>query len=113
MIEAEDEKRKKVLEGKYRLDLQAIDVIIATQQSPQEDFSWDDDPDEPTVKAAPSADTMPNPSHAPPNPQTKKATMSTSPRDSEESYDLVSDQGAKAPNVNKALPAEDEDSDWE
>ena len=39
-------------------------------------------------------------------------SASTSPRDSEESYDLVSDQGTKG---IKAAPAieDEEDSDWE
>ncbi len=40
------------------------------------------------------------------------ASASTSPRDSEESYDLVSDQGARA--VRAAPSTEDEEySDWE
>jgi len=46
------------------------------------------------------------------------ASSSTSPRESEESYDLVSDQGAKPPaKPAAAAPAaandDDEDSDWE
>ena len=39
-------------------------------------------------------------------------SASTSPRDSEESYDLVSDQG-KGAKAAPASSADDEDSDWE
>ena len=50
---------------------------------------------------------------APIKPKSKlAASTSTSPRDSEESYDLVSDQGGKG--AKQAAPSQDdEDSDWE
>ncbi|EIW73181.1 hypothetical protein TREMEDRAFT_59343 [Tremella mesenterica DSM 1558] len=122
MIEAEDEKRKKLLQA---------------SQQVQEDFSWDDETDETPPSSAPLAQSTstlkPHPSpkknlHSTqtedlptPKPQlsttipahvqvsVKSGTSTqTSPRDSEESYDLVSDQGQKP-----KPPVEDEESDWE
>lgn len=118
MIEAEEERRKALLQ--------------ASQQAVQDDFSWDDDaeaevpplaqstttlqPAQPTepigesnTPKADSTERLPQPM-LPPAPPSKAGTntsTSTSPRDSEESYDLVSDQ------KRSAAPTEDDDSDWE
>lgn len=80
-----------------------IPLTSASQQAQQDDFSWDDEPEE-----------TPAPKSAVPAKVT--ASSSTSPRDSEESYDLVSDQGVKPqakPAAAAATANDDEDSDWE
>ncbi|KAK8844648.1 hypothetical protein IAR55_006495 [Kwoniella newhampshirensis] len=115
MIEAEEKKRKLLLQ--------------ATQQDQQDDFDWDDEPDDSTspntvsIESAVSTgpETTPkieNDGRLPSSesdtvakPAASTTSASTSPRDSEESYDLVSDQGAKA--VKTAPPPDDDDSDWE
>lgn len=73
-------------------------LIVATHQQ-ADDFSWDDE-----EEAEKPAKVEPSPS-APAKPA---ASTATSPRDSEESYDVVSDGKATAKVAN-----DDEDSDWE
>jgi len=134
MIEAEEEKRKAVVEGKFLILPHHVSAdVSASQQGAEEDFSWDDevDPDtpvNPAVASAPkSSSDMPVPNSSAdattpkasasrqiPNQPTvavparvATSTSSTSPRDSEESYDLVSDQ------KKSAAPTDDDDSDWE
>ncbi|ORX34955.1 hypothetical protein BD324DRAFT_593306 [Kockovaella imperatae] len=137
MIEAEDEKRKKVLE--------------ASQEAQQEDFNWDDEddasPSSPVGASAGEANPRsstttlrppasneseqnkeadqalttpkaPSETQVPKHAGVTGASTSTSPRDSEESYDLVSDQGGKGGKgaSKPAAPSQqddDEDSDWE
>ncbi|KAK4687812.1 hypothetical protein P7C73_g2302, partial [Tremellales sp. Uapishka_1] len=114
MIEAEEEKRKLLLQ--------------ATTQSQPDDFSWDDEEEpsaSPTSNPLSQSTTTLHPSPdvgkaSPPTviavPPTTPATTSTStsPRESEESYDLVSDQGKKRGAVKEEKKEEDdEDSDWE
>lgn len=103
--------------------------MSATAQEVQDDFSWDDEPEDspathqtrevqpapgPAVEAKKNTDTVVK---RPTNPT--NVSTATSPRDSEESYDVVSDQGVKelARKEEKTKPAstedEDEDSDWE
>ncbi|WVQ73991.1 hypothetical protein IAR50_003572 [Cryptococcus sp. DSM 104548] len=111
MIEAEEQKRKLILQ--------------ATQhQETTDDFNWDDEEEPtPTQSAAPadpaSSSVTPKPStdgklpSAAPGPVKSVASVATSPRDSEESYDIVSDQAVKTKPVAPVEPEEDEDSDWE
>jgi hypothetical protein len=136
MIEAEEEKRKRVLEGEltwssvYEAD--SLTTLVATETVQQDDFSWDDEPEEttppagppklassevatPKIAQGPSADVALAPTPSSPAlvapPVVKSLTSaSTSPRDSEESYDLVSDQGK---GVKASTTEDDEDSDWE
>ena len=134
MIEAEEEKRKAVLEGQLiGAQMETLANLPASQQGTEEDFSWDDDVEQDTAPSAAvsapavsttdlpvptsSADaTTPKasasgkiPSQSTVAVPTKIATStsSASPRDSEESYDLVSDQ------KKSAAPTDDDDSDWE
>lgn len=134
MIEAEEEKRKAVLEGQLiGPQRETLANLPASQQGTEEDFSWDDDVEQDTAPSAAvtapavsttglpvptsSADaTTPKasasgkiPSQSTVAVPTKIATStsSASPRDSEESYDLVSDQ------KKSAAPTDDDDSDWE
>ncbi|WVQ82631.1 hypothetical protein IAT38_004763 [Cryptococcus sp. DSM 104549] len=114
MIETEDKKRKLLLQ--------------ATQQEQSEEFNWDDEPEESMVPSKADSDnavtvvpastpteTTPRAGTdgklPPPAPKLKNiSSVATSPRDSEESYDLVSDQSTKA----KTAPlVDDDDSDWE
>ena len=124
-------------------------IPLASQQAAQDDFSWDDEAEEPSPIAplAQSTTTLRSDSETPEaqtaagseteakaGPPTPKAqttvkvpsapapapaakvggSASTSPRDSEESYDLVSDQGQRGSKVaTPAVGTEDEDSDWE
>jgi hypothetical protein len=111
-----------------------ISSQTASQQGAEEDFSWDDEADTestppsataekpaspekasaPTTSAATDALT-PKPAAAEKLPSQPAVTnlsksnnsTSTSPRDSEESYDLVSDQ------KKSAAQTDDDDSDWE
>nr|XP_019048560.1 hypothetical protein I302_02332 [Kwoniella bestiolae CBS 10118]OCF27490.1 hypothetical protein I302_02332 [Kwoniella bestiolae CBS 10118] len=112
MIEGEEKKRKALLQA-------------TTQEEETDDFNWDDEPETesaPTT-AAPSgtAEVTPKIENDGKLPSTlpKSATStSTSPRDSEESYDVVSDQGKKPvvpASTTAAAPVneDDEDSDWE
>jgi hypothetical protein len=97
-------------------------TYAATQHHANDDFSWDDDPEEtdPDTKIVPNAqsveDTPLRPANTVQEGQStphKVVSTSTSPRDSEESYDVVSDQG---PKTVKPVPQggdDDEDSDWE
>jgi len=134
MIEAEEEKRKAVLEGQL-VDAYtwALADIPASQQGTEEDFSWDDEveqdpsPGAPVTAPAVSTTDLPVPTSTA-DATTPKAsasekvpsqttvavptkiatsTSSASPRDSEESYDLVSDQ------KKSAAQTDDDDSDWE
>ena len=114
-IEAEERKRKLLLQG--RLSGTSGADTSATQEQP-EDFNWDDeeDPTSPTVAKPAAAERKPkvetdekaSPAQQP-QPKAVATSTSTSPRDSEESYDLVSDQGKE----KAAPPADDDDSDWE
>jgi beta-galactosidase GanA len=134
MIEAEEEKRKAVVEGQLiGAHIRSLADIPASQQGTEEDFSWDDeveqDPvpgaavtapavsttdlpvptstaDATTPKAGASEKIPSQPAVAGPS-KIATSTSSTSPRDSEESYDLVSDQ------KKSAAPTDDDDSDWE
>jgi hypothetical protein len=109
--------------------------MAASQQGTEEDFSWDDemeqdstastDANTPAVDKSPipptstiivdattpkatSSDKMPSqPAVALPSKKTSSTSTSTSPRVSEESYDLVSDQ------KKSAAQTDDDDSDWE
>ncbi|ODO06448.1 hypothetical protein L198_01680 [Cryptococcus wingfieldii CBS 7118] len=118
MIEAEEQKRKLILQA-------------TQQQEANDDFNWDDEEDStPSVAApapsttAPAADTVSSsatpkastdgklPSSAP-GPVKSVTSVATSPRDSEESYDIVSDQAVKAKPAPPVETEDDEDSDWE
>ncbi|OCF33165.1 hypothetical protein I317_02372 [Kwoniella heveanensis CBS 569] len=148
MIEAEEQKRKALLQA-------------TTQEEDTDDFNWDDeeDPTSPTT-AKPSTTTLiasaPLTQESTPKVESDgklasavatpavvaaiSASASTSPRDSEESYDVVSDQGqtqaqtartsasvpaaaaaaataTATPAASKSTPApaaaDDDDSDWE
>jgi len=134
MIEAEEEKRKAVLEGQLiGAQTWALADIPASQQGPEEDFSWDDEveqepaPSAPVTAPAVSTTDLPVPTSTAdattPKASTSEkipsqttvavptkiatSTSSASPRDSEESYDLVSDQ------KKSAAQTDDDDSDWE
>ncbi|XAO27874.1 hypothetical protein I312_106738 [Cryptococcus bacillisporus CA1280] len=92
MIEDEEQKRKLLLQS--------------SQQDQADDFNWDDEPEETTPLGERQA------SHDIDTPKVKLAALdSSSPQDSEESYDLVSDQGGKT--IRAAPPVGDDDSDWE
>ncbi|WWD22804.1 hypothetical protein CI109_107298 [Kwoniella shandongensis] len=109
MIEAEEQKRKLLLQGKL---------------DQPDDFNWDDEPEE-SVPAASHVSTgtettpkIENDGKLPPTDSapvskliTSATSTATSPRDSEESYDVVSDQGTKS--TPAAPSADDDDSDWE
>ncbi|ORY22964.1 hypothetical protein BCR39DRAFT_550279 [Naematelia encephala] len=97
MIEAEEERRKLLFD--------------TSRQTQADDFSWDDEAEEVPQGMDSSTPKVSEESKMPVALAVKPdASTSTSPRDSEESYDLVSDQGVK----NKAPPpGDDEDSDWE
>ncbi|WVN85957.1 uncharacterized protein L203_101115 [Cryptococcus depauperatus CBS 7841] len=110
MIEAEEQRRKLLLQ--------------VSQQDQADDFNWDDEPEETTPpnksRSSPGSSTdvttpkVVDKSQLPPtNNAEKKPIISViaSPHDSEESYDLVSDQSGK--NAKVLPPTEDEDSDWE
>lgn len=97
-------------------------LIPATEQHGQDDFSWDDEPEEITSTSARSESKSSDkeavsasqdvPHH--PHQNQLNASTSTSPRDSEESYDVVSDQGLRGKKETRAASTEDdEDSDWE
>lgn len=88
-----------------------------SQTQTQDEFSWDDEPD-----TADAREQLPEPSPvravAKPTAEVKaEASSSTSPRDSEESYDLVSEQstsrGKRTAPPSRSAPADDDDSDWE
>ncbi|WWC58000.1 uncharacterized protein I303_100535 [Kwoniella dejecticola CBS 10117] len=122
MIEGEEKKRKALMQA-------------TTHESETDDFNWDDEPEESPVSAAPQTTLdsvtaqaaeatpkvendgkMPSSSSTAPAPPKALTSASTSPRDSEESYDVVSDQGnVKKPVVQASTPVNetDEDSDWE
>ncbi|WVR03404.1 hypothetical protein IAU60_000395 [Kwoniella sp. DSM 27419] len=119
MIEAEEQKRKALLQS--------------TAHEDTEDFNWDDDPEDstsPTITASATPAIKPDTTESTPKidndgkmpsavPKAIALTSaSTSPRDSEESYDLVSDQGAgsRLATPAKVAPSsteDDDDSDWE
>jgi beta-galactosidase GanA len=107
--------------------------VSASQHGTEEDFSWDDEADQEsttspaatapavftndlpaptstadatTPKASASERIPSQPTVAVPA-KVATSTSSTSPRVSEESYDLVSDQ------KKSAAPTDDDDSDWE
>lgn len=95
---------------------------VASQQDQSDDFNWDDEPEETTplgdgqvfhgIDTPRVSQDDKQPSSVPSHSKMKLATLdSTSPHDSEESYDLVSDQGGKT--VRAAPPVGDDDSDWE
>ncbi|BEI82589.1 hypothetical protein CcaverHIS002_0304570 [Cutaneotrichosporon cavernicola] len=101
MIEAADKKRKALLEA-------------STADDGTDDFNWDDDEeehagpsakDDKPVSPAPSGPSVPSSAATPKPPAVAKITPATSPRDSEESYDVV--------RTSTAAPTEDSDSDWE
>ncbi|GMK56961.1 hypothetical protein CspeluHIS016_0308010 [Cutaneotrichosporon spelunceum] len=100
MIEAADKKRKALLEA-------------SAADDGADDFNWDDDDDDdeqpaPSAKTAKTespAPSAPSSSATPKPPAEAKSPPATSPRDSEESYDVV--------NASTATPTEDSDSDWE
>ncbi|WWC66986.1 uncharacterized protein I206_100893 [Kwoniella pini CBS 10737] len=119
MIEGEEKKRKAILQA-------------TTQEEETEDFNWDDEPEESPVSAAPRTTSEPVAAESTPKvendgkvpssttlpavPSKTLTSASTSPRDSEESYDVVSDQGnVRKPVVQASTPVNetDEDSDWE
>ncbi|OCF59810.1 hypothetical protein L486_02483 [Kwoniella mangroviensis CBS 10435] len=121
MIEGEEQKRKALLQA-------------TTQEEETDDFNWDDEPEESPVTASASvpaatndtAEVTPkieNDGKIPSSLPKSITSTSTSPRDSEESYDVVSDQGnvaGKKPAVQPATTGttapvneDDEDSDWE
>ncbi|WRT63501.1 uncharacterized protein IL334_000406 [Kwoniella shivajii] len=125
MIEAEERKRKALLQA-------------TTQEEETDDFNWDDEPESPSAPVIPvpiAAETttsevtpkVENDGRLPSTIPKSVTSASTSPRDSEESYDVVSDQGVKKPisltstTTNAAAPPavptskddDDEDSDWE
>ncbi|WVQ64656.1 uncharacterized protein L199_002823 [Kwoniella botswanensis] len=123
MIEGEEKKRKALLQA-------------TTQEEETDDFNWDDEPEESPITASASAsvpattnDTaevtpkIENDGKIPSSLPKSITSTSTSPRDSEESYDVVSDQGnvaGKKPAVQPATTSttapvneDDEDSDWE
>ncbi|TXT05056.1 hypothetical protein VHUM_03876 [Vanrija humicola] len=98
MIEAADTKRKLLLQA-------------SQEQESTDDFNWDDDDDE-DDKAAAAAEPAPaaKAAAAPAAPAAAaagKSSASTSPRDSEESFDVVSDQ------KTATATEDDDDSDWE
>ncbi|OXG23027.1 hypothetical protein C349_02478 [Cryptococcus neoformans var. grubii Br795] len=108
MIEDEEQKRKLLLQ--------------TSQQDQSDDFNWDDEPEETTplgdgqvfhgIDTPRVSQDDKQPSSVSSHSKMKLATLdSTSPHDSEESYDLVSDQGGKT--VRAAPPVGDDDSDWE
>jgi hypothetical protein len=74
-------------------------LTTASQQSQADDFSWDDEEEAQSEKPAPKEE---------PAPSKPVASTATSPRDSEESYDVVSDDKATT-----KVAHDDEDSDWE
>jgi hypothetical protein len=109
----------------------ATALIAAAQPKEEEDFSWDDaEVDEKETPKMPSAPT-PEPVKLPNDGQTAKVepavaspaaatveSASTSRRQSEESYDIVSEQsggnGAKKPvSESKREDTDGDDSDWE
>lgn len=106
--------------------------MVASQQAVQDDFSWDDEPESSPPPTTTHAQTLTQPAPIPSESLTPKAadtekfapapalapaiapsskpdvtttSTSTSPRDSEESYDVVQKQSA--------VPTDDDDSDWE
>lgn len=99
----------------------------ATSHEAPDDFSWDDEPEDANASRSSAPAVVKQPDEAQPAavniaksagtavPIAVGNSTSTSPRDSEESYDLVSDQGPKKsaskPIANDA--DEEEDSDWE
>lgn len=96
--------------------------MIASQQDQADDFNWDDEPEETTPlgerQASHDIDTPKVSSDGKQSSlilnysKVKLAALdSSSPQDSEESYDLVSDQGGKT--IRAAPPVGDDDSDWE
>lgn len=96
--------------------------MIASQQDQADDFNWDDEPEETTPlgerQASRDIDTpkvSSDDKQSSPILNYSKVKLaaldSTSPQDSEESYDLVSDQGGKT--MRAAPPLGDDDSDWE
>ncbi|KIR57895.1 hypothetical protein I314_06401 [Cryptococcus bacillisporus CA1873] len=108
MIEDEEQKRKLLLQS--------------SQQDQADDFNWDDEPEETTPlgerQASHDIDTPKVSSDGKQSSlilnysKVKLAALdSSSPQDSEESYDLVSDQGGKT--IRAAPPVGDDDSDWE
>ncbi|WWC85652.1 uncharacterized protein L201_000518 [Kwoniella dendrophila CBS 6074] len=127
MIEGEERKRKALLQA------------TTTQEEETDDFNWDDEPEEtspvvPSTTSAPAVAPSGNTTTAEVTPKTENdgklpfstttttaipksvTSNTTSPRDSEESYDVVSDQGnVKKPIVQTTAPVteDDEDSDWE
>ncbi|KAJ7783324.1 hypothetical protein B0H16DRAFT_1496335 [Mycena metata] len=105
-IEQEEEKRK---------------ALLQRSTESEEDFSWEDEDDStpaPTIPRAAAVPSSESQSAVSPPPSEAPTTANTSPRDSEESYDVVSDNGA-APAKGKRedrKPGESDDggdSDWE
>lgn len=84
LLTQEENRRQEIIQGQSS----KARLMAESQRQSQEEFNWDE-PEEAEVKPK----------------STPKASAVTSPRDSEESYDLVSEQGRKK--------VDDEDSDWE
>ncbi|KAJ7045662.1 hypothetical protein C8F04DRAFT_940133 [Mycena alexandri] len=106
-IEQEEEKRK---------------TLLQRSTESEEDFSWEDEDESTPTPAAPRAAAIPSSesqSAVSPPPSEAPTTANTSPRESsEESYDLVSDNGAAPAKVKREdkKPGESDDggdSDWE